>query len=405
MKIGVYGGTFNPPHLGHITAAKAVFELLKLDKLLLIPTGHPPHKQLPEDSPPPEQRLELVRLAAEEIGEGAEVLDIELCREGRSYTSDTLAQLHRRYPEDELWLLMGTDMFLTLQDWHAPEEILSLAGVAAFGRTEADTEELFTVQRDFLLKTYPQARIFTLTVPGVVDVSSTELRAMLRRGEGGNLLSPRVYGYILRHGLYGVSADMGRLPLKLLRPVALTYLHHRRVPHVLGTEAEAVRLAERWGGGDPELIRKARRAALLHDCTKRLDMEEQKALCARYGVGLDLLEQREIKLLHAKTGAAVAEHVFGEEPEIVEAIRWHTTGKADMTLLEKIIYLADYIEPTRHFPGVEDLRRRCREDLDGGLLMGLEMTVDEMTERGSPIHHATLEARDWLKGQRHKDEE
>lgn len=405
MKIGVYGGTFNPPHLGHITAAKAVFELLKLDKLLLIPTGQPPHKQLPEGSPPPEQRMELVRLAAEEIGEGTEVLDVELQREGRSYTSDTLAQLHEQYPNDELWLLMGTDMFLTLQDWHAPEEILSLAGVAAFGRTEADTEELFAAQRDYLSKAYPQARIFTLAVPGAVDVSSTALRKALAQGRGGEFLAPRVYGYILRQGLYGVSADIKQLPLKLLRPVALTYLHHRRAPHVLGTEAEAVKLAERWGDGDPELIQKARRAALLHDCTKRLDMEEQKALCAEYGIELDPLEQREIKLLHAKTGAAIAESVFGEEAEIVEAIRWHTTGRADMTLLEKIIYLADYIEPTRHFAGVEDLRRRCYEDLDEGLLMGLEMTVDEMVERGSPIHRATLEARDWLKGQRHKDEE
>ncbi len=405
LRIGVYGGTFNPPHLGHITAARAVFDLLKLDKLLLIPTGRPPHKQLPEGSPTPEQRLEMTRLMAEETGVETEVLDLEMHREGRSYTSDTLARLHEQYPGDELWLLMGTDMFLTLQDWHAPEEILSLAGVAAFGRTEADTEELFAAQRDYLSGAYPQARIFTLTVPGAVDVSSTELRERLRLGQGGTLLAPRVYGYILRHGLYGVSSDMKHLPLERLRPVALTYLHHRRMPHVLGTESEAVRLAERWGGGDSKLIQKARRAALLHDCTKRLDMEEQKALCAEYGIELDPLEQREIKLLHAKTGAAIAESIFGEPPEIVDAIRWHTTGRADMTLLEKIIYLADYIEPTRHFPGVEDLRRRCYEDLDGGLLMGLEMTVDEMVERGSPIHRATLEARDWLKGQRHRDEE
>ena len=152
MKIGVYGGAFNPPHLGHITAARAVSGLLKLDKLLVIPTGHPPHKTLPPGSPGPEQRLELTRLAMEQtgLGEGIEVLDLELRREGSSYTADTLAHLRERYPEDELWLLMGADMFLTLQTWHEPERILSLAGVAAFGRTEADTEELFSVQREYL---------------------------------------------------------------------------------------------------------------------------------------------------------------------------------------------------------------------------------------------------------------
>lgn len=396
MKIGIYGGTFNPPHLGHVTAARAVFELLKLDKLLVIPAGLPPHKDLPDHSPIPAQRLEMTRLAAEQMGlDGkAEVLDMELCRAGKSYTSDTLAELKARYPDDELWLLMGTDMFLTLQAWHAPEKILSLAGIAAFGRTEADTEELFSVQRDYLYKTYPQARIFTLTIPGVIDVSSTELREALSRGEGGALLPPAVYGYILRQGLYGTNADLKNLPISRLRPVALSYLKHKRIPHVLGTEQEAIRLAERYGAD----VEKARVAALLHDCTKKLDMESQLALCDHYGIELDELEQVSLKLLHSKTGAALARDVFGVDEEIYNAIWWHTTGHAGMTLLEKIIYLADYIEPSRDFPGVDKLRSVCYKDLNEGLLLGLEMTIREMTDMGNPVHRATLEARDALKG-------
>ena len=176
--------------------------------------------------------------------------------------------------------------------------------------------------------------------------------------------------------------------------MALSCLNHRRIPHVLGTEQEAIHLAERWGCG----VEKARRAALLHDCTKKLDLPQQLALAERLRVPLDEMERREIKLLHAKTGAAVAETVFGTDEEITNAIRWHTTGRAHMTLLEKIIYLADYIEPTRDFPGVEKLRRVCYEDLDAGLLLGLEMTIAEMEERGAPIHAKTLEARDALKG-------
>ena len=396
MKIGVYGGTFNPPHLGHVTAARAVFELLKLDLLLLVPDGQPPHKMLPPGSPSPEQRLEMTRLAGEQLGLGERVrtLDLELKREGRSYTAETLRQLHQQYPEDELWLLMGSDMVLTLQAWREPGEILSLAGIAAFGRTEEDTEELFSVQRDYLYRTYPQARIFTLTIPGVVDVSSTELRTMLARGEGGNLLPPAVYGYILREGLYDTRADLKHLPLRTLRPVALSYLKHKRIPHVLGTEQEAIRLAERYGAD----VEKARVAALLHDCTKRLDMEEQLALCRQYGIQLDALEQQALKLLHAKTGAAIARDVFGVDDEIYRAIWWHTTGHAGMTLLEKIMYLADYIEPSRDFPGVDKLRAVCYKDLDEGLLMGLEMTIEEMTSMGNPVHHATIEARDALKG-------
>ena len=395
MKIGIYGGTFNPPHLGHVTAARAVFELLKLDRLLWIPAGMPPHKELPAGSPTPEQRLEMTRLAAEQTGLGdrTEVLDMELHRTGKSYTSDTLAQLKAQYPDDELWLLTGADMFLTLQTWHEPERIFDLAGIAAFGRTEEDTEELFSVQREYLYRTYPNARIFTLTVPGVIDVSSTELRAQLAQGQGGRLLPPAVYGCILREGLYGVQADLKHLPLNQLRPVALSYLKHKRIPHVLGTEQEAIRLAERYGAD----VHKARVAALLHDCTKKLNMEEQLDLCRKYGIQLDELEQKALKLLHAKTGAAIARDVFGVDDEIYNAIWWHTTGHANMTLLEKIIYLADYIEPSRDFPGVDALRKACYEDLDKGLLLGLDMTVQEMNELGNPVHRATLEARDALR--------
>lgn len=396
MKIGVYGGAFNPPHLGHITAAKAVFGLLQLDKLLVIPTGNPPHKTLPAGSPGPERRLEMTRLAMEQagLGEKAEVLDLELRREGNSYTADTLARLKEQYPEDELWLLMGADMFLTLQAWHEPGRIFSLAGVAAFGRTEADTEDLFSVQRDYLCRTYPQARIFTLSIPGVVDVSSTELRQRLAKGEGGNLLAPAVYGYILMEGLYGTTADLKRLPLEQLRPVALSCLNHRRIPHVLGTEQEAVRLAVRYGAD----VEKARRAALLHDCTKRLSKKEHLELCRQYGIPLDDVERKAGSLLHAKTGAEEARRVFGVDDEIYGAIRYHTTGRAHMTLLEKIIYLADYIEPSRDFPGVEKLRKACYEDLDKGLLKGLEMTIGKLEAEGGPIHHAAIEARDALKG-------
>lgn len=396
MKIGVYGGAFNPPHLGHITAARTVFELLKLDKLLVIPTGRPPHKSLAPDSPSPDQRLELTRLAMEQTGleDRVEVLDLELRREGNSYTVDTLSRLRELYPGEELWLLLGADMFLTFQTWREPERILSLAGVAAFGRTEMDMEELFSVQRSYLYRTYPQARLVTLTIPGVVDISSTELREQLARGEGGTLLAPAVYGCILREGLYGTTADLKSLPLERLRPVALSCLHHRRIPHVLGTEQEAIRLAARYGAD----VEKARRAALLHDCTKKLDMEEQLSLCRQYGIQLDELEQRALKLLHARTGAEIARDVFGVDDEIYSAIRWHTTGHANMTLLEKIIYLADYIEPSRDFPGVDRLRKVCYEDLDRGLLTGLEMTIEEMQGMGDPVHHATLEARDFLKG-------
>ena len=157
-------------------AARFALEYLALDRLYLIPTGIPPHKRMDADAPAAAQRLEMVRLAAEALGPAVQVDDLELRREGRSYTMDTLRQLKKAHPKDALYLLMGTDMFLTFHRWREPETVLSLAGIAAFGRTEADTEELFAAQRDYLYKSFPQARLFTLTIPGVVDISSTDLR-------------------------------------------------------------------------------------------------------------------------------------------------------------------------------------------------------------------------------------
>ena len=153
MRIGVYGGTFNPIHRGHLTAARAAADALGLEKVLLIPDNLPPHKALPAGSATGEDRLEMCRLTAGEVP-GMEVLDLELRRSGPSYTSDTLAELHAQYPDDELWLLVGSDMFLSLQEWHEPERILSLAGIAAFHRTRGDETERFAQQKANLEQIY-----------------------------------------------------------------------------------------------------------------------------------------------------------------------------------------------------------------------------------------------------------
>ena len=391
MRIGIYGGTFDPPHNGHIAAAKAAMERLSLDKLLLIPTFIPPHKALPAGAASPRQRYDMAVLATAALGKKAEVLDMELERGGPSYTWETLRLLRSRYPEDELWLLMGSDMFLTLQDWREPRQVMALARIGAFSRMESGEADAFARQKAFLEREYG-ADVTVIPNPQAVELSSTEVRQALAQGGGEALLPPAVYGYVLREKLYGTHKTLTGLTPDELRPIALSYLKPKRMPHVLGTEQEAVRLVRRYGGDETQ----ARIAALLHDCTKKLDMAEQLALCAAYDIPLDELEQRALKLLHSKTGAAVARRVFGVEDAVYAAIWYHTTGKPDMTRLEKIIYLADYIEPSRDFPGVEELRKAVYEDLDHGLLLGLTMTIQEMEEMGNPVHHLTRDARDYL---------
>lgn len=400
MRIGIYGGTFNPIHQGHLTAARAAMDALGLDRLLLIPASVPPHKALPQGSADAADRLEMAALACAQLGPKAQALDTELRRTGPSYTVDTLTELRMEHPEDELWLLMGTDMFLSLERWYHASDILSLAHIGAFDRAHPQPGEDLAAQKR-LLETKYGATVAIIANRQVIDLSSTQVREALAAGRGRDLLTDPVYGYIQRRGLYGVHTNLHHLTPDQLRPIALSYLKPKRMPHVLGTEQEAVRLAGQYGADETQ----ARIAALLHDCTKKLDMDRQLALCRQYGIPLDDLEQHALKLLHAKTGAAIARDVFGVDDAVYWAIYWHTTGHADMTLLEKIIYIADYIEPNRDFEGVEELRRLAYEDLDRALLLGVETTIQEMRDRRLPIHTNTLRARDWLREHGTKTEE
>ncbi len=395
MRIGIYGGTFNPPHLGHLVAAQAAVSQLELDRLLFIPAATPPHKQLPQGTPTQDHRLEMTRLMADGVGlpKVVEVSAMEMERQGESYTVDTLRQLREDHPDAQLWLLMGTDMFHTFHQWRNPQEILQLAAICAFGREQGDVDG-FATQKEMLQSQFG-GRVDTITIPNLVEVSSTQLRQRLAEGEGEDLLPTTVYGYILRHQLYGTHQEMVNLPEDKLRACSLSMVKGKRIPHILGTETTAVSLARHWGANEVD----ARRAAILHDCTKYWSLEEHLELCQQYGMVLDEMERGALKLLHAKSGSCMARHVFGENEEVCQAILYHTTAREHMTLLDKILYMADYMEPNRTFDGVEILRQLAYTDLDRAILVGVHMTITEMEERNNPIHKNTLEASQWLRQQ------
>ena len=382
MRIVVYGGSFNPPHLGHVEAARTVSAELAPDKFLIIPTNVSPHKMLAEGSPEPRARLEMCRLAFADIP-GAEISDMELQREGKSYTAQTVEELRHSFPDDELVLVMGTDMFLSFETWYRFEYLLENCTLAVLARDEDEDVQLRR-QRDALAEKYG-ARVIILKHDPVA-ASSSDIRERLRFGIGSELLPDSVYSEIIRRHYYDALPE-----LSWLRAKVMPYLTEKRIAHVLGCENEAVSLANRWGE-DPE---RAAVAGILHDITKKLSAEEQLKLCEKYGIINDAAEVANPKLLHAKTGAAFARELFGIEDDIYGAIRWHTTGKPDMTLLEKIIYLADFVEPTRNFPGVEELRELCVEDIDAAMAKGLEMSLEFIRSGGAEPYKDSVEACEW----------
>ena len=388
-RIGIYGGTFNPPHIGHIQAAKQAVKALGLSKLMIIPAYAPPHKAvLPTNSPTARQRLEMLRIAVADCP-GIEVSDMELRREGVSYTVETVLALKRQYPDGELVLLMGTDMFLTFESWMRWEEILQNAALGVFYRGDKGEKPAIARKKEELEALGAKV---TLVQNDVIAISSTQMRRLLAFRCAGELLPAGVLDYIRENRLYDTRAPWKSLPMEELEPIVVSLLNPNRVKHVLGCRDTAVALAKRWGADETD----AARAGILHDITKAIDGPLQLTLCDAYGKLLDDFSKRYPRTLHALTGSMVAQRIFGENDAVVSAIEFHTTGRANMTLLEKIIYVADYMEPNRDFPGVERLRELAFTDIDAALKLGLEMTLEHLNRQGAEVSPASAGALAWL---------
>lgn len=390
-RIGIYGGTYNPPHVGHMRAAAHAIEALKLDRLLLIPNNIAPHKQMPEDAATAQQRMDMLRMSAKGL-EKTEILDLELQRDGKSYTSDTVTQIRKIYPEGELFLLMGTDMFLNFLTWHEYRTISDQVTLAVFYRGERGEQEAVCRQQERLEEM--GIRVVHICNP-VTAISSTDLRRMLIFGCADPYLCPGVGDYIRAQGLYDTGRDYKNLPMDALEETVVKLLKANRVAHVLGCRDAAVELARQYGENEVD----AARAGLLHDITKALDGPLQLTLCSEYDILLSKFSQENPKTLHALTGSLVAEQVFGENQAVVAAIRYHTTGRPAMSRLEKILYLADYIEVNRNFPGVDRLRAAAHRSLDEGMLMGLEMTLSQLREQKRQISQNSIDAARYLREQ------
>lgn len=391
-RIGIFGGSFNPPHIGHILAAQQCKDVLQLDRVLLIPASIPPHKQMPKGSPDAQMRLELTRLAADGM-EGFEVSDLELRRTGASYTVDTVRELKTIYPDDELYLLMGTDMFLCFDEWKQPDEIVRYAVPVCMMRVEQDAElhrqlaaKAQTIEEKFGVKPI-------LLDNEVEELSSTEVRRLLFFGCADRCIPEKALRKIEQEGLYGTGESCRQLPYEKLKEISLSLHKPKRVPHAEGCAETAEKLAERYGASREDALR----AGILHDVTKALNTEQQVLLLRHFGSDATEEELATPALLHSRTAAIAAERIFGEKDEICSAIRWHTTGRPDMTILEKILYIADYMEPTRSFPGVERIREAVWRDLDAGVLLGLERTIRYVSEKGTAPSEISLLAYQQLK--------
>ncbi len=366
MKIGVFGGTFNPPHNGHVRLAKAAADELKLDKLLVIPSCIPPHK-IAAKLADGQERLEMCRLAFG-CDPRFEVSPMELERGSRSYTVETLRELKALYPDSELYFIVGSDMLESFDKWYLWQEILSLSVLCAASREEGYSPDLSRFG-----KLAERIKIITLDP---LEVSSTQIRNSA--GEvSPELLDPKVAAYIREHGLYDDGLNRYR---ELLRGK----LNPRRLFHSECVSECAGVLAERYGAS----VEKARLAGLLHDVMKNAPANEQLALMP----DITPLELLNTKVWHQISGEAfLRQNGIVTDEEILGAVRWHTTGKAGMTLLEKIIYVADFISADRDYKDVEVVRRLAYISLEHAILYTSRYTVNKMVSQDLLLHPATVE--------------
>lgn len=385
-RIGIFGGSFDPVHVGHIQSAKQAAKALQLDRLLMIPAAVPPHKSGCNVSG--EHRLSMLRIACRDTAV-LQPSDMELQRSGPSYTYETVEAVRQAYPDTEIFLLMGSDMFLSFLSWKNPERILAQATLAVFCRGDKGEKEKIAQQKALLEQ---QGHLVCVVENHVVQISSTQMRRLLAFHCADEFLPAGVGDYIRRNNLYDVNANWKNLPMAELEKVVISLLNPNRVNHVLGCRDTAARLARIWGVDETD----AARAGMLHDVTKALDGPLQLTLCREYGKVLSGFAQKYPKTLHALTGSLVAERIFGENPAVVSAIECHTTGKGNMNMLEKIIYVADYMEPCRDFPGVDQLRHYAETDMDAALKLGLEMTLEHLKRQGAEVSPESREALEYL---------
>lgn len=383
-RVGLFGGTFDPIHEGHVRLALEFAKRLSLDRVLLMPTLVPPHKLKP-DIAPADDRLEMCRLAAM-ASPILEVSDLEIRREGASFTADTLDTLHERYPSAQLYLITGADMFLTLGTWHRFADIAQQAVLCAAPRGADSAASLREYARQ-LEKL--GARCIVEDIP-VLDVSSTEIRERLRCGLAVICLPPPVEAYIRRRGLYAAPSRMEALDMDdQFIEIIRGRLTPKRFRHSLAVAEEAVRLANKYGA-DPA---KARTAGILHDIMKDERPDALLQMFRDFAILLDDVEKNAPPLWHARAGAAFIERVLGvSDADILAAVRYHTTARAGMSLLEKIIYLADITSADRDYPDVKEMRRIADTGILPAMEYALSYSIRDLLSRRKALHPDTIGA-------------
>lgn len=375
-RIGIFGGTFNPVHAEHVEIVKAAIKELNLDKLFVMPTFLSPHKTLIPASA--KDRVNMLRLALKGV-ENAEVSEYEIEKGGTSYTYQTAEEFRNRYKKAKIFWIVGADMLADFKTWKNPQRILDTVDLAVFGREDFGID--YQAEKEFFIKNYGK-EFFKLKYNGKV-CSSTKIRIYTAFGldiNGETIKS--VADYINKNDLYPADEYVEFIK---------NNLPQKRVKHTANVVIAALYKAKENGVD----IKKAMVAATLHDCAKYMDYRDFKDFVMPEGVPKPVE--------HSFLGAYVAERVLKvQDKEVLDAIKYHTSGTVGMTPLAKLIFVADMVEEDRDYEGVEVLREYYfKRSLDECFNKCLEEELLHLINKKQYIYSETLKAYEYyVKGKK-----
>ena len=386
--LAIFGGTFNPFHKGHMQMLNAVAELDYVEKILIMPSKIPPHKDA-DFLADEKHRITMCQIAAENIPK-AEVTDVELKREGKSYTIDTLLELSKIYPNYKLAITVGGDMITSFNTWKRYKDVLEIADIIAFKRADIDNDEFYRSVSSLI---NDGGRI-TVMKEEIINISSTELRhSICDKPLLEKYLSKDIIDYILENDVYNTG-------FSYFKSVIREKLDDYRFHHSLCVADEAKRLAELYGANE----NKAYLAGLLHDITKNYSDEEHLKILGEFDIILSAIEKNAAKLWHAISGEAYLRGKYGiKDPDILNSVRYHTTARVDMSLLEKIIYVADFTSRDRDYPDVNKMRELSNVSLEVAMEYALKYTITDLESKNQRVHTDTLNAYNQLINNKKED--
>lgn len=384
-KLGIMGGTFDPIHNGHLKIAELALKNYNLDKVVFIPSGSPNFKQ-EKLITNKNYRLEMIKIAIKD-NPNFLVSSLEVDKNGITYSYDTINTLKKLLNKDvSLYFIIGADNALDILNWHNGLKLIKQCNFIVFNRPGTQNlESAITI----LNKNY--SANFSLMQIDEINISSTLIRSNIEQNiEIEKFVPSDLTRYIKENYLYNYKSF-----INLIKSSTESILSEYRFLHTQNVAKVAIELAKIHKVNP----KKAEIAAYLHDYAKEISKEEALNFCDKRNLFLDSMLRSKISLAHGMIGSVMAFEYFGiDDIDILNAIQYHTTGRKNMSDLEKIIYLSDCIEPSRpNFKELEKIRLSTYIDLNKAMLYALNMSKRLNSKKGFTVHKKTIEAINYFK--------